>query len=171
MRSGSDYVPERKPVAVEIGLLNGSMLKGKVWVSTGKSLAESLNAAQGFIEFTQYGDQRTHHLAKAHILTLTMIEIPKSGPLYERRGSVDADDPHHILGIAPGVPWQAVREAYLQLAKAYHPDRFAGVSLPSEVTEYLGARARRINVAYAVLEDTLKHSASTSHSNANGAAC
>ena len=68
------------------------------------------------------------------------------------------DDPHHILGVAPGAAWHTVREAYLQLAKAYHPDRFAGLTLPSEVTEYLGVKVRRINAAYALLEGSLRNS-------------
>lgn len=160
MRGGSDYIPEKKPVQVEIGLVNGNTLKGKAWVATGKSLTDTLGAAQAFLEFTPYGDERVSYLAKAQILTLCPIDIPKSIPLYDRRGVVDADDPHHILGVTPGAPWHAVREAYLKLAKTYHPDRFAGVTLPSEVTEYLGVRTRRINAAYAVLEDCLRHAAS-----------
>ena len=68
------------------------------------------------------------------------------------------DDPHHILGVASGAAWQIVREAYLQLAKAYQPDRFAGLTLPSEVTEYLGVKVRRINAAYALLEGSLRYS-------------
>jgi DnaJ-domain-containing protein 1 len=154
-----DHIPERKSVPVEVGLINGGTLKGKLWVSAGKTLADTLNAAHAFLEFAPYGDERMHYLAKAHILTLSTIDIPKPMPLYERRGVVDADDPHRILGVEPGAAWHAVREAYLQLAKTYHPDRFAGVHLPEEVAEYMGLRARRINAAYALLEGSVRHAA------------
>jgi len=152
----SEYAPERKPVAVEIRLADGSVVKGKLWAAAHKSLADTLNAASQFLEFTPYGVERPQYLSRAHILTLTAIDIPRTPPLYERRGTSDADDPHHILGIEPGSAWGSVREAYITLAKAYHPDRFAGVTLPNEVSEYLGIRARRINAAYAVLEDSMR---------------
>lgn len=167
MRSGNDYVPDKKPLPVEISLVNGTSLRGKVWVSAVKSIGDILNGAQGFLEFTPYADERAHYLAKAHIASLVVVEIPKAAPLYERRGMLDADDPHHILGVAPGAAWHEVREAYLQLAKAYHPDRFAGVSLPGEVTEYLGVRARRINAAYAALEDSLKQAVEPTYPRTN----
>ena len=91
-------------------------------------------------------------------------------PLYERRGASGADDPHQILAVAPGAPWLAVREAYLRLAKAYHPDRFSGMELPKEVLEYLDAKARRINVAYELLEDTFKRSMNAAPEEASRAA-
>lgn len=151
-----EYAPERKAVAVEIRLSDGSTAKGKLWAAANKSLADTLNGASPFLEFTPYGAEKPQYLSRAHILTIAAIEIPKSVPLHERRGSGDADDPHHILGIEPGSAWHCVREAYIALAKAYHPDRFAGVTLPNEVREYLGVRASRINAAYAVLEDAMR---------------
>jgi DnaJ-domain-containing protein 1 len=46
-----------------------------------------------------------------------------------------------------------VRQAYLSLAKAHHPDRFVNVELPIEVVNYLSVMARRINAAYRALEE------------------
>lgn len=152
----SEYAPERKPVAVEIRLADGSVATGRLWAAANKSVAETLNGASPFLEFTPYGAERPQYLSRAHILALTAIDIPKTPPLYERRGPGDAEDPHNILGIEPGSAWHAVREAYIALAKAYHPDRFAGVMLPNEVRDYLGVRASRINTAYAVLEDSMR---------------
>jgi hypothetical protein len=165
-----EYAPERKPVAVEISLTDGSVVKGKLWAAANKSLADTLNGSSAFLEFTPYGDERAQFLSRSHVLSLSAIDIPKSAPLYERRGSGDADDPHHILGVAPGSTWQDVREAYVRLAKAYHPDRFAGVTLPEEVTQYLGNRARTINAAYAVLEGAIKARLAANGSGANGGA-
>ncbi len=155
-----DHTPERKPVPVEVALVNGGSLKGKLWVLAGRSLIDALNGTSMFVEFTPYGQERVHCLSKAQVLTVAAIDIPRPGLLFDRRGVIDAEDPHHILGVASGATWHTVREAYLQLAKAYHPDRFAGLTLPSEVTEYLEVKVRRINAAYAMLEGSLRNSVS-----------
>ena len=51
-----------------------------------------------------------------------------------------------------GATHDKIRQAYIELAKIYHPDRYATVTLPVEVTDYLSAMARRINAAYAALD-------------------
>ena len=48
--------------------------------------------------------------------------------------------------------WEAVRESYLRLVKAYHADRYASVDLPPEVRTYLQQMSRRVNAAYTALE-------------------
>lgn len=165
-----EYAPERKPVAAEVSLIDGSVVKGKLWAPANKSLADTLNAGSPFLEFTPYGAERPQFLSRAHVIRLTLIDIPATPPLYERRGSGDAEDPHHVLGITPGSSWHDVREAYLKLAKSYHPDRFAGVPLPEEVTQYLGNRVRTINAAYALLESSVKAHAASNGTGANGSA-
>jgi hypothetical protein len=167
---GRDYVPEKEALAVEIELTGGHTRKGKLWVPVGKSLADMLNGTQAFIEFTSFGEERTSLLAKAQIVVARPIDIPKFAPLHERRGAAGGDDPYQILGVAPGAPWGTVRESYINLAKAYHPDRYSAVDLPTEVVEYLGAKARRINAAYALLEDALKQTAGAPGAQANRAA-
>jgi hypothetical protein len=167
---GRDYVPEKEALAVEIELSGGDTRKGKLWVPVGKSLADVLNGTQAFVEFTSFGEERTGHLAKAQIVVARSIDIPKFVPLHERRGAAGGDDPHQILGVAPGAPWGAVRESYINLAKVYHPDRYSGIDLPKEVVEYLGAKARRINAAYALLEEALKKAAGAPGAEASCAA-
>ena len=49
-----------------------------------------------------------------------------------------------------------MRRAYLDLAKMYHPDRYATVDLPPEVDSYLSAMARRINAAHDAIQEALK---------------
>lgn len=153
---GHDYVPDKEAMAVEIQLINGDLRKGKLWVPAGKSLADVLNGTQAFIEFTPFDETWPRHVAKAQIAFARLVEIPKFVPLHERRGVAGGDDPHEILAVAVGAPWCSVRESYLRLAKIYHPDKFSGVELPKEVVEYIGAKARRINAAYALLEDSFK---------------
>jgi hypothetical protein len=147
-----EYTPNKDALVVEIQLSDGGLQKGKLWVPVGKTVVDVLNSEQPFVQFDVLGDDCTTYLAKAHIVSVRAIDIPKFVPMHERRGAAGGDDPYQILGVSPATPLPSVREAYIRLVKAYHPDRFSGVDLPNEVTEYLGAKVRRINAAFALLE-------------------
>lgn len=154
-----EHIPEKRPLPVEIGFAGGTLLKGRLWIATGRSLGEVLAGSTAFLEFTPFGEGRVRYLGKTHIQSISELDIPKPVQLYDRRKGEESDDPHQILGVAPGVPWHAIREAYLRLAKTYHPDRVAGANLPAEVTDYMNRQARRINAAYAMLESTVRSAA------------
>ena len=160
MLGRGDFVPEKDAIQVEITTADGGFTKGRLWASAGKSLADTLNGPAPFLEFTAYGEERVDFIAKAHVASLRTIEIPKTAPLYDRRGS-SADDPYRILGLQSGASWFSIREAYLRLAKSHHPDSFSSVELPDEVREYLDSKIQRINAAYGVLEDSLRRTAKT----------
>ena len=72
--------------------------------------------------------------------------------LAQKARDLDGFDPYMILGVKPGDDWDSIRNAYLSLAKSYHPDRFATVTLPAEVDTYLSGMLRRVNAAYGALE-------------------
>ena len=129
-RSKIDNVPEPSAVPVEVTLLDGSVLKGKVLVPMGKVLSDALNSSGPFLEFEPYGGDR-RFVAKAQIAALKLVGIPKAGTLNVR--GADAFDPHAILGIPATASWDEVRQSYHKLAKLYHPDRYASASLPDEV--------------------------------------
>ncbi|MGE0769827.1 MAG: DnaJ family molecular chaperone [Hyphomicrobiaceae bacterium] len=150
-RGRIDAVPETSPVPVEILFLDGEVVKGKLRVAVGKTIADTLNGSGGFVEFEPYGGERGF-VAKAQLASIKPVGIPKAPSLRERLEEVDAFDPFAILGITRGTKWDEVRSAYLSLAKSYHPDRYANAELPAEVREYLDVMARRINSAYAALE-------------------
>ena len=63
----------------------------------------------------------------------------------------DPDDPHVILGIAPGADRDAIRAAYLALVKRHHPDRHMAEGTPSEFIRVADLRMAEINAAYARL--------------------
>jgi hypothetical protein len=150
-RNRIDNVPEPTAVPVEFGLIDGTVLKGKLLVPVGKVLADLLNSAGGFVEFEPYGGERSF-LAKTQLASVKAIGIPRGPSLAARAREADAFDPHAILGIAANASREDVRQAYYRLAKAYHPDRFAHTDLPPEVVDYLAAMARRVNAAYAALD-------------------
>jgi DnaJ like chaperone protein len=58
------------------------------------------------------------------------------------------EDPHAILGIAPGAPPEAIREAYHRLVRESHPDLVIAQGLPPECIALATARIARINAAY-----------------------
>lgn len=152
----ADYVPSSAPATVEIELVTGQRRRGQIWITAGKSLADVLNGAQTFLEMVPLGESQSCFLAKAHIVSAHLLEIPKFSPLHDRRKSGPSDDPYEILAVSQGAPWSMVRDAYLKLAKLYHPDRYSSIDLPAEVQEYIGSRARRINAAYSILEQSQK---------------
>jgi len=149
-RNKIDNAPEQSTVPVEIALSDGAMVKGKLLVAAGKTLIDVLNGSGAFIEFEPYGGER-QYLAKSRIDSLKPVGVPSGGCL-RQRARLDDFDPYQILGVGPGTDWETIRQAYLQLSKVYHPDRYANAPLPEEVRDYLAVMARRINAAYAALE-------------------
>jgi DnaJ like chaperone protein len=57
-------------------------------------------------------------------------------------------DPYAILGVLPGAPAGAVREAYHRLVRQSHPDLVIAQGLPPECVALATARVARINAAY-----------------------
>ena len=150
-RNRVDNRPERYSVPVEIELQHGGEAKGRLRVPAGHAPLDALNGSGGFIEFEPYGGE-TRFIAKSSIAALRLIGVPRAPRLLSRTSSGDEFDPHSILGVSTESTWEEIRQAYVQLTKTYHPDRFAGTLLPDEVCTYLETMARRINAAYAALE-------------------
>ncbi len=152
-RNRIDSRPEPASVPVEIDLQLGGEIKGRLRVPSGIAPLDALNSDGGFIEFEPYGGE-TRFIAKSTISSLRLVGVPRAPHLAARASSGDDFDPHFILGVSTESTWNEIRQAYVQLTKTYHPDRFAGTLLPNEVGTYLETMARRINAAYAALEST-----------------
>lgn len=146
------------PVSVEITLEDGQELRGKLMLPPGRALTEVLNSAAAFVEFEPTRGQRMY-IAKSALQCVKPMNGPPAPKLAVASTEAGAFDPAAILGVKADASRQEVRDAYLALAKVYHPDRYAAADLPSEVSEYLSAMARRINAAYDALEATQKRQA------------
>lgn len=71
-----------------------------------------------------------------------------------------ADDPHAVLGLAPGATMAEIKAAWRRLAREHHPDRHMAEGTPPEFIRVAEARMAAINNAYAAL----------SHATVSGAA-
>lgn len=68
-----------------------------------------------------------------------------------RHVPLEANDPHAVLGIAPGASDAEIRAAYRRLARDHHPDRHIAEGTPPEFIRVAEARMATINAAYAAL--------------------
>lgn len=143
---------QRRTHLVEVTLSDGRVLKGRIPSSVSRSLAEELNSPSGFVEFHAVSGDRTL-LAKAQIATVTSFEAPRADQLGRALAQAESFDAYEILGLERGASLEEIKSAYHRLAKSYHPDRFAATDLPREMADYVSAMARRLNLAYAMLQD------------------
>jgi hypothetical protein len=150
-RNRIDNKPEAASVPVEIELQSGEQAKGKLKVPAGHTPIDALNGNGGFVEFEPYGGE-PRFIAKSTIVSLRLVGVPRTPGLYARGGTGNDFDPHQVLDISTESTFDEIRQAYVQLTKVYHPDRFVGVAMPKEVNSYLEAMARRINLAFAALD-------------------
>jgi DnaJ like chaperone protein len=61
---------------------------------------------------------------------------------------VSADDPYHVLTVAPDAPDDVVHAAWKHLMSEAHPDRAVARGLPVEFIDVAQAKAAAINAAY-----------------------
>ncbi len=138
------------PVDVEITLGDGQRLSGRFVLPPGRSLPEVLNGVATFIEFQPHDGERTF-VAKSALHRVTPSNVPSTPDLWAGPSQGAGFDPYAVLGVEKDATREHVRDAYLKLAKLYHPDRYATADLPREVRDYLAVMVRRINAAHDAL--------------------
>ena len=158
MKSESDYAKlNRVSVQVTVTLATGVQMRGNVFHSKQKTLHEELNKGEQFIEFEPMEGQKMF-LARTAIAAVKEYNIPRNDQMNRRVAALDQFDAYEVLGLKKGADAGQIRNAYVALAKMYHPDRFIRSELPAEVGEYLSAVATRINLAYSELRMTVSAS-------------
>jgi hypothetical protein len=144
---------EQGAVSVEVTLDDGAVVAGRLLIPAARTAYDVLNGPALFLEFEPFEGER-RFIAKSALKAVKLLAGARPLNLAQKARDLDGFDPHSILGVKSGAGWDEIRSAYLQAAKAYHPDRYANTDLPPEVTSYLSGMLRRINSAYAALEVT-----------------
>lgn len=152
-RNRVDNMAQSQSVAVpaELTLDDHSVLKGDLMMPAARPVHEVLNGPNVFVEFRTYGND-CQLLAKSSIRGIRFVKAPGAGQLRAASRSEESFDPHQTLGVPSNATHDQIHKAYVALAKAYHPDRYATADLPGEVRDYLAAMARRINLAFQALQ-------------------
>ena len=140
----------------QVTLDDGRELKGRFTLTPGRTLTEMLNNTSVFLEFEPFDVDRLL-IAKTALQSVKPVSVPDA-PTLSAGGEGDGSsfDPYSVLRVDRDAGAEQIRQAYLALAKIYHPDKYATAELPPEVIMYLAAMARRVNAAYDILQETLK---------------
>jgi hypothetical protein len=129
-----------KAVSVEIFLLDGSTLSGKLWVPIQGRLTDTLNDDRDFIP-VESRDGAFIALSKSAV---KQIMLPNTEAALYR-----GNDPYAVLGIQEGVSPEEAKKAYHRLCANNHPDRIKGLGLGADYEELATQNMVRINTAYA----------------------
>jgi hypothetical protein len=149
---------QQGPLNVTVVLSDGQELHGKLLAPPGRSLIELLNGGSNFVEFEPAGGGRML-IAKSALQVVKPTNLPAQPDLWAGPTEGKDFDPYAVLGIKPDATRQEVHDAYIKLAKTYHPDRYAAADLPREVRDYLAIMARRVNAAYDACQSARKREA------------
>ena len=152
-RTRVDNMVQSQQVAVpaELTLDDHSVLKGDLMMPAARPVHEVLNGSNVFLEFRSYGGEQ-QLLAKSAIRAIRLIHVPSANQMRAASRTGETFDPHTVLGVRIEASHDEIRKAYVELAKIYHPDRYATAQLPSEVRDYLAAMSRRVNLAFQALD-------------------
>lgn len=153
-RTRVDNMVQSQQVAVpaELTLDDQTVLKGDLMMPAARPVHEVLNGSNVFLDFRVFGGEQ-QLLAKSAIRSIRLIQVPSANQMRAAAArSGETFDPHTVLGVRVDASHEEVRKAYVEMAKIYHPDRYATAQLPNEVREYLAAMSRRVNLAFQALE-------------------
>ncbi len=144
---------EKTFIPVILTLVDGESLKGAIAVPHKARLGDLLNSSDKYILFkTNTGEPI--YLAQTSIAAVQSNEKPSANQLDRSLRQFEQINPYSILKVEPGVDKATLRTSYHQLVKYYHPDQYANVQLPKEVSAYLECVIQRLNAAYQeLLED------------------
>lgn len=152
MMSRDKEYTDNVTITVLISLTDRTTMTGNIQRPRTRTLVEYMNNSTLFME-VERKDGSHVTLAKSSIRTIEPYEAPRANQLAQETQKFESFEPHEVLGVPKGAPREAIREAYLKMQRMYHPDRYTGTELPSEVADYINAIARRVNIAYSILSE------------------
>ena len=136
VRSRKPESARKGPSTVQIVLEGGEELQGKLLVPPGRALSDVLNSTAPFVEFEPAEGERMY-IAKSALQSVKPTNVPAKPDLWAGSAEPSNFDPFAVLGLKAGATREEAREAYVRMAKIYHPDLYMAVELPREVRDYL----------------------------------
>lgn len=145
---------EKSFLPVTLTLVDGERLRGAIAVPKQRKLGDLLNSSDKYVLFkTNTGEPV--YLAQTTIAAVQSNAKPAADQLDHSLRQFEQSNPYHILGVEPGVDKASLRQAYHEMVKHYHPDQFANVTLPREMSDYIDSVIARLNAAYQELLDEI----------------
>lgn len=136
-------------VMVVLTLADDTAVTVSVRMPLSNKLGDALNGPDPFLDALSPGGEQ-QFIAKSAIRIARPLVMPKTDQLdLEARETGLGDlDAHAILQIEKDAGQEEVRQAYIRMARLYHPDRIASYELADEIKDYARAMLVRINLAY-----------------------
>jgi len=136
-----DSAPKSQKIklAIELEIDGGQRMLGNLFVSNQQRLPDLLNDAQAFLTF-----ETMDGLIK--IIRKSIIRLV--APLHQVAVPMSTTDPYEILGVAPSIGDEELKNAYRRRVQETHPDRLVSMGLPAEFVQLANDKVARINDAY-----------------------
>src|SRR5215475_16014782 len=130
---------QKTKLAVEMEIDGGQRMLGSVFVSQQQRLPDLLNDERAFLPF-ETSEGLIKILRKSTIRSVT--------PLNQVTLPMQTSDPYEILGVAPSISDDDLRNIYHRKVQETHPDKLLSMGLPSEFVQLANDKVARINAAY-----------------------
>lgn len=133
---------EKKKVAVNLQLADGTLLDGFVFCNQGERVSDVLNDTRDFLPFETHTSDIIM-LRKGTIATILASDVDTVKKILT--------DPFAILGIPRDANRETAKQAYHDKVRTYHPDKLASLDLPEDMKTYANDMLARINTAYSLV--------------------
>jgi DnaJ-domain-containing protein 1 len=136
-----DSAPKSQKIklAIELEIDGGQRMLGHLFVSGQQRLPDLLNDAQVFLPF-ETNDGLIKIIRKSIIRSVT--------PLHQVTLPMTSNDPNEILGVAPSIADEELKNVYHRRVQETHPDKLVSMGLPAEFVQLANDKVARINDAY-----------------------
>lgn len=145
-----------KEVHAHVELSTGRILDGKFIIAETSDLLRTLNGDGKFAVFIDH--EGNHKL----IAKSSIVEAKERRPVQVKSldaGNDNGFDPYKILGVTHEASFDVIKVRYLDLARRYHPGRYAHKEMPAEIAQYALEKSRVIEQAYEALRTGSDHRA------------